>query len=159
LTGSRQENLRKLVEFIASSGWGTARAPSPESDRLAWEHTRRAREGIDALAVSRNLLPWEAYAHLQSVGADQAGYEQTLASLFDDIQPRGPCNQEYLILAAASALYWPSDKELSALDNPWLPVLELFYSGYNCGFVDTVDDQHIDFLLFYNQQRSVYRIV
>ena len=158
-SGSPQENLPSLLEFIVASRWGLANALSPEAHRLATEHAKLASDAIRFLANTSTMSASEGYARLQSAGAGGSAYDQLVSSLFAEIRADGVYNREYLILAAASALYWMADQDLSSSGNPWLPVLELFHAGYNCGFEESEDDQHVSFLLTFGGQGQHYPIV
>lgn len=158
-TGLPQDNLPRLLEFIAASRWGSADAHSPEGRLLAIDHAKLASEAIQVLKRSLRMSATEGYSRLQSAGAGGSAYDQVVIRLFAEIRPSGACNREYLILAAASALHWSVDQDLSALRNPWLSVLELFHTGYNCGFEESEDDQHVSFVLSCNTQEQLYPIV
>ncbi len=131
---------------------------SPEGHQLAEEHVKQAGNAVRFLIGSQSLLAAEAYSRLQSAGADKPAYGDVMRSLFVGIRPSGQCNREYLILAAASALYWSLDDDLAAICNPWLSVLELFHIGHDCGFEESEDGLHVAFLLTTGNHEKSYQI-
>jgi hypothetical protein len=153
-----REPVEEIVRKLNSFPWGEAESISERADELAREHVRRMKAVVSHAGSAHRMSPNKAYADSQSAGYDAPGYNDLIDALFDMDKLRGLPSREHIILSVAACYFWEDDSMLGGLENPWVPVLQLYEMGYQSSFEESERQKSLEVIFFAKKRGLTNRI-
>lgn len=148
-----------IIGWLNSIEWLSEDVVSERAQTLIRRHLDLIRPIIKTLVTEKKVEVSYAHGLTMTAGHSSPCGESLLDELFSKATFRNAGAREPMIAIVVAAFCWHSDDELSRMENPWPPLIDLMALGYSCSFEDDIDFNGVTLWVGYRNGIAKYRIV